>query len=271
MQVKVRPLDQPVVDQPGLVGLQVVEHEVHLQARRHAALDPVEEGPELDAAVTALAGADHGAGLHVERDQRAGQRTVADAAPHAIALRQVVRLAPQRGSAGDQEHARHHAGHARDAQQRQALAEQQHGAGGAEQRAGAARDRHRLARSIQHDRQVVAGAGAIQAYTCGALRSGWVPRAEVVTGDSASETASVVATNMGCETTWAAQARAERETARRPRSETGTHDARSAGPRPPPPQALIPARSAGGRGFALRASERGLFVCASDCACGARA
>src|SRR6476469_4469514 len=32
VQVKVWPLDQPVVDQSGLVGLQIVEHEMHLQA-----------------------------------------------------------------------------------------------------------------------------------------------------------------------------------------------------------------------------------------------
>jgi hypothetical protein len=66
VQVEARSLDEPVVDQPRLVRLQVVEHEVHLNIRRHALLDAVEEGTELDAAVTPLAGADHRAGLHVE-------------------------------------------------------------------------------------------------------------------------------------------------------------------------------------------------------------
>jgi hypothetical protein len=38
---------------PGLnvVGLQVVEDEMHLEIDRHAALGPIEEGAELDAAV----------------------------------------------------------------------------------------------------------------------------------------------------------------------------------------------------------------------------
>jgi dihydrofolate reductase len=40
------------------VGLPVVEPEVHVEVGRHAALDPVKESTERDAAVTALAASD---------------------------------------------------------------------------------------------------------------------------------------------------------------------------------------------------------------------
>ena len=42
-------IEQPVMDQFGPMGLQVVEHEMHLEVRRYTPLDPVEEGAELDA------------------------------------------------------------------------------------------------------------------------------------------------------------------------------------------------------------------------------
>jgi hypothetical protein len=77
VQVEARALDQPVVDQPRPVGLQVVEHEVHLEARRHDTLDLVEEGAELDAAVAPFAGADHCPGLHVERGEQVDRAVAA--------------------------------------------------------------------------------------------------------------------------------------------------------------------------------------------------
>src|SRR6478609_2661735 len=67
MQLKSRMLDQPVMDQLRLVRLQVVEHKMHRQVRRNTALDLLQELAELDAAMTWLAAADHGAGLYVER------------------------------------------------------------------------------------------------------------------------------------------------------------------------------------------------------------
>ena len=53
-EVEVEPgmLQQPVVDQLGLVRLQVVEHEMHLQIACDAAPDLIQEGAELDAAMT---------------------------------------------------------------------------------------------------------------------------------------------------------------------------------------------------------------------------
>jgi hypothetical protein len=76
VQVPARALRQPVVHEARLVGPQVVEHEVHVQAGRHGRLDPVQEGAELHAAVPPLAGADHRAGPHVERGEEV-QRAVA--------------------------------------------------------------------------------------------------------------------------------------------------------------------------------------------------
>ncbi len=43
---------------------------MHLEVRRNALLDAVEEGAELNAAMMPLAGPDHRARLHVERGEQ---------------------------------------------------------------------------------------------------------------------------------------------------------------------------------------------------------
>lgn len=81
----------------------------------------------------------------VAGDAHAGGRAVGDAVLDAQPLRRVAgtraQLAHQPRPAGDQEHAPGHRRHARDAEGRQRLAQQQHRADRAEQRPGAARDR----------------------------------------------------------------------------------------------------------------------------------
>ena len=56
--------------EPRLVGLQVVEHEVHVEAGGQRRLDLIQEGAELHRAVAPLAGADHRARPHVERGEQ---------------------------------------------------------------------------------------------------------------------------------------------------------------------------------------------------------
>src|SRR5919202_7078386 len=56
VEVEPRMLQQPLVDQRGLVRL--VEHEMHLQIACDAALDLLQEGAELGAAMARLAAAD---------------------------------------------------------------------------------------------------------------------------------------------------------------------------------------------------------------------
>jgi hypothetical protein len=72
VQVVARPFGQPAMDQRRLVGGGVVEHEMHLQAGRHAAVDQVEEGAELPGAVPLPAGADDLPRLHVQRGEQVG-------------------------------------------------------------------------------------------------------------------------------------------------------------------------------------------------------
>src|ERR1700709_734850 len=71
VEVEPRMLDQPVMHQGRLVRLQVVEHEMHLQIACDAALDLLQEGAELDAAMTRLAAPDHRSGFYVEGGKQA--------------------------------------------------------------------------------------------------------------------------------------------------------------------------------------------------------
>ena len=59
VQVPAWALDEPVVDELGLVGGRVVEHEVDVEVGRHRRLNLIQEGTELDCAMPPLAGADH--------------------------------------------------------------------------------------------------------------------------------------------------------------------------------------------------------------------
>src|SRR4051812_11785301 len=70
MQMKPWVLNQPVLEQLGLVCFQVVEHKMHIQVWCNTALDLLQEFAELNAAMTRLATADHAAGFHIQRREQ---------------------------------------------------------------------------------------------------------------------------------------------------------------------------------------------------------
>jgi hypothetical protein len=74
------------LDQPGLVGAQVAEHQVHLEVGRDARLDGVEEGPELPGAVPRPALADHRPGLRVEGGEQVERAVPAPVVGPALGL-----------------------------------------------------------------------------------------------------------------------------------------------------------------------------------------
>src|SRR3712207_1630760 len=71
VQVVAGALGQPVPDDARLVGAQVVEHQVHLEVGRDAAVDLIEEGPELLGAMPGPTLADDRAGPRVEGGEQA--------------------------------------------------------------------------------------------------------------------------------------------------------------------------------------------------------
>jgi hypothetical protein len=77
VQVKARVPEEPSLDERGLVGSVVVEHEMHFQILRDAAVDRVEELPELDATMAAMMFGDDLSGLDVESGKQ-GRGAVAD-------------------------------------------------------------------------------------------------------------------------------------------------------------------------------------------------
>lgn len=86
MQVPARALQQPVVDQFGLVGGGVVEDEVDVEVCRHARLDLIEKGAELDRTMPGRTAADHGPRLHVEGSEQIGRALAAIVVGPALGL-----------------------------------------------------------------------------------------------------------------------------------------------------------------------------------------
>src|SRR5208337_5166016 len=72
VDVEARALQQPALDESGFMGGVVVHDQVHVQLRRHAGLDGVEEVAELRRAVAALGAADDLAGLRIEGGEQGG-------------------------------------------------------------------------------------------------------------------------------------------------------------------------------------------------------
>jgi hypothetical protein len=72
MQMLAWTLEQPLLDQRCFMGRGIVEHEMHIQIERHAAVDPVQKGAELHRAMALAAGADHAAGLDVQSGEEVG-------------------------------------------------------------------------------------------------------------------------------------------------------------------------------------------------------